>query len=37
MTLFTWLACAALIGFAAAWAIAAMALRQLRGDGPNGR
>jgi hypothetical protein len=35
MTLLTWLACAALLCFAAAWAVAAMALRELRSDGPH--
>ena len=33
MTLLPWLACAALIGFAAAWAVAVMAVRELRNDG----
>jgi hypothetical protein len=34
MTLLTWLACAGLICFAAAWAVAAMARREFRSAGP---
>lgn len=36
MTLLAWLACAALICIAAAWAFAAMARHELRGDAPHG-